>query len=49
MPRIHDEVDPGDLAALDREQERRPNLRAHRPYRAGLAVDDGGRMALGPC
>jgi hypothetical protein len=28
IPRIHDEVDPGDLAALDREHESRPNLTA---------------------
>jgi hypothetical protein len=28
IPRIHDEVDPGDLAAFDREHESRPNLTA---------------------
>src|SRR5947207_6459001 len=43
MSRIHDEVDPGDLVALDREQERRPNLTAHCPYRPCLAVDDRGQ------
>jgi hypothetical protein len=43
IARIHDKVDAGDFIALDREQERRANLTAaHRPYRAGLAVDNRG-------
>jgi hypothetical protein len=48
MPRIHHEVDHSDVAALDREQERRPNLSAHRPYRAGLPSMMAGETARAP-
>jgi hypothetical protein len=38
--RGHDEVDFSDLAVLDGEHERRPDLTTHRPYRAGFTVDE---------
>jgi Helix-turn-helix domain len=40
--RVHDEIDPGDLAVLDREHEGRAHLTAYCPDRACLAVDEGG-------
>jgi hypothetical protein len=39
---IHDQVDRGDFAALDCEQERGPNLSTRRPDCAGRAVEGGG-------
>ena len=46
MRAIHDDVDPGDLRALDREYESRQNPAADRPHRAGLAVDESGQRGL---
>lgn len=46
MPRIHDELDPGHLVVLDREQEGRSNLMSYSPDRAGLALDEGGQCRL---
>jgi len=42
MSLIYEEVDPVDFAALDRFQKCSPILCAHRPHRAGFAVDDSG-------
>jgi hypothetical protein len=45
MCRVHDEIDPGDLAMLGREHESGAHLTAHCPDRACLAVDESGRRS----